>query len=58
MIIVSVHISYEWVFMDFILHYMFAIASGVLVGLSVGVSKSAKAAPVRSPNILVAPSGR
>ncbi len=35
MIIVSVHISYEWVFMHFVLHYMLAIASGLLVALGV-----------------------
>ena len=35
MIIVSVHVSYEWVFMHFVLHYMLAIAAGLLVALAV-----------------------
>lgn len=33
MIVVSVHVSYEWVFMNFVLHYMFALAAGLLVGV-------------------------
>jgi O-antigen ligase len=33
MIVVAVHISYEWVFMHFVLHYLFAIAGGMLVGV-------------------------
>ncbi|GAA3893234.1 hypothetical protein GCM10022276_10530 [Sphingomonas limnosediminicola] len=34
MIIVSIHVGYEWVFMHFDLHYVFAIASGIVVSLS------------------------
>lgn len=33
MIVVAVHISFEFVAMDFLLHSMFAIAAGLLVGL-------------------------
>lgn len=34
MIIVSVHISYEWVFMQFVLHYLFAVAAGLMVAVA------------------------
>ena len=33
MIIASIHIAYEFVVMDFVLHAFFAIAAGILVGL-------------------------
>lgn len=45
MIIVSVHISYEWVFMSFMPHYMFAIAGGMLVGLTASPRKVAPPRP-------------
>lgn len=34
MIIVAVHISYEWVFMHFVLHYMLALSAGLLVAVA------------------------
>jgi hypothetical protein len=40
MIVISVHISYEWVFMHFVLHYMFAIAAGMIVGVGALARKS------------------
>lgn len=43
MIIVAVHISYEWVFMHFVLHYMLAIAAGLLVALAVRSKSPMKA---------------
>jgi hypothetical protein len=46
MIIVAVHISYEWVFMHFVLHYMLAIAAGLLVAL---VMRSKVAGKARRP---------
>jgi O-antigen ligase len=48
MIVVSVHVSYEWVFMNFIIHYMFAVAAGLLVGV-VARSRS----PLRLPPALM-----
>jgi O-antigen ligase len=44
MIVASVHISFEWVFMNFIAHYMFAVAAGLLVGV---VARTRR--PVRLP---------
>lgn len=50
-IIASIHISFEWVFMHFVLHYMFAVGAGLLVGV-VARSRS----PVRlSPTLMPAP---
>lgn len=49
MIIVCVHVSFEWVFMHFVLHYLFAITAAMLVACSVR-SKSV-AAPRRNPGI-------
>jgi hypothetical protein len=34
LIIVIIHIGYEWVFMHFVLHYLFAILTGLLVTLA------------------------
>lgn len=34
MIIVCIHIGFEWVFMDFVMHYLFAICAGLVVALS------------------------
>jgi O-antigen ligase len=34
MIIVCIHISYEWVFMHFVLHYLFAISTGLMVAFA------------------------
>lgn len=42
MIVISVHISYEWVFMHFVLHYMFAVAGGMMVGVGALTWKSAR----------------
>lgn len=49
MIIVSVHISYEWVFMQFMLHYLFAIAAGMMVGIAAMTRKSAQSRPSLLP---------
>ena len=43
MIIVAIHISYEWVFMHFTLHYMLAIAAGLLVALAMRSNAPMKA---------------
>jgi O-antigen ligase len=48
MIVVAVHISYEWVFMHFILHYLFAIAAGMLVGVRM-LAKTGRAS-VQAPD--------
>jgi hypothetical protein len=34
MVLVAVHINFEFVFMDFILHYLFAITAGMLVAVA------------------------
>lgn len=49
MIVVSVHISYEWVFMHFLPHYMFAIAAGMLVGVSASTRRVAQPRPALVP---------
>jgi len=41
MIVVSIHIAYEFVFMDFILHYLFAISAGMLVAITARAKSSA-----------------
>ena len=43
MIIVSIHISYEFAFMDFMLHYLFAACAGMMVAIA---ARSRNAAPV------------
>jgi hypothetical protein len=43
-IIVCAHMAYEWVFMHFVLHYLFAIDVGLLVALA---ARSASAAKLR-----------
>lgn len=47
MIVVLVHISYEWVFMHFALQYLFAISSGALIAMA-GRSKALSKLPRRS----------
>lgn len=50
MIIVCIHISFEWVFMQFELHYMFALGAGLLVGVTSrmqAVTKQRKAPSTR-----------
>lgn len=42
LIVVSVHISYEWVFMNFVPHYLFAISAGMLVALAARAKSAAK----------------
>lgn len=46
MMIAAVHMSYEWVFMHFVLHYMFAIAAGLMVAVAARTSKIAQRRPV------------
>ena len=48
MIVVVVHISFEFVVMDFILHSLFAIAAGLLVGLHAR-KRAATRAPAAKP---------
>jgi Na+-transporting NADH:ubiquinone oxidoreductase subunit NqrD len=56
MILVAVHIAYEFVFMDFTLHYLFAIAAGMLVAIAAGAKTLAKApAAVRLAAAAVSP---
>ena len=47
LIMVTIHISYEWVFMHFVIHYLFAIAAGLLIGLKYALRLSAAARPPR-----------
>lgn len=57
MIVVSVHISYEWVFMHFFLHYMFAVAAGLLLGITAQTRSPAKARPSVRPALAAARAG-
>jgi O-antigen ligase len=55
MIIVSVHISFEFVFMDFTLHYLFAMVGGMLVAIASRVRSHVSESmpvPVRSTALL------
>jgi len=47
MIIVSIHISYEFAFMDFMLHYLFAMCAGMLVAIAARTKEAARA-PARA----------
>jgi hypothetical protein len=42
MVLVAIHINFEFVFMDFILHYLFAITAGMLVAVAAGARSRAK----------------
>ena len=42
MILVAIHINFEFIFMDFILHYLFAITAGMLVAILAGARNRAK----------------
>jgi len=44
MVLVAIHINFEFVFMDFVLHYLFAVTGGLLVAVA-AQTKS----PIRSP---------
>jgi O-antigen ligase len=46
-IVSAIHISYEFVFMDFTLHYLFAMATGMLVAIASPASNPAKKATTR-----------
>jgi hypothetical protein len=48
MILVAIHINFEFVFMDFVLHYLFAISAGMLVAVNALAKKSARK-PVPAP---------
>jgi len=52
MIVVSVHISYEWVFMNFIVHYIFAVAGGLLVGVVARSRSPVRLAPTLMPAVV------
>lgn len=43
MVMVAIHINFEFVFMDFVLHYLFAITAGMLVAVAAGAKSRAKA---------------
>jgi hypothetical protein len=47
MVMVAIHINFEFVFMDFILHYLFAITAGLLVAVAAQATS-----PVRTPAAL------
>lgn len=56
-IIAAVHISFEFVFMHFVLHYMLAIASGMLVAIAVRSKAAARArrlTAIQAPGLPVA----
>jgi len=57
MIITSIHISVEFVAMDFILHSLFAISAGILAGLSAQLRRAPVPSGTRSmgPRALVSP---
>jgi hypothetical protein len=42
MILVAVHINFEFVFMDFVLHYLFAISAGMLVAVAARAKRAAR----------------
>lgn len=42
MIATCFHLAFEWVFMHFVLHYLFAIAAGMMVGVGARMAKPAK----------------
>jgi hypothetical protein len=44
MIIAAIHISFEYVFMNFVPHYLYAICGGMLVALAARATVTAKAA--------------
>jgi hypothetical protein len=43
MVLVAIHINFEFIFMDFILHYLFAITAGMLVAIAAGARNRANA---------------
>ena len=49
MLVASVHVSYEWVFMHFVLHYMFAVGAGMLVGIRARHRSPVRLAPALVP---------
>ena len=54
MIVVTVHISYEFVFMDRVIHYLFAISAGMLCALAAqakSVQKSNARRQISSPEL-------
>lgn len=52
MIIVCIHIGFEWVFMHFVLHYLFALTTGILVACSI---RSRTARTLRKPASITSP---
>jgi O-antigen ligase len=56
-IMVAVHINFEFVFMDFVVHYLFAVTAGLLVAISVRaknpamVRTSPLVQPLRAPAV-------
>lgn len=48
MIVAVAHISYEFVFMDFVLHYLFAISAGLLVAIAARSRSAARSGVARA----------
>ena len=53
MIIAAIHISFEYVFMNFIPHYLFAISAGTLVALAARANVAVKGTPALKPSLAV-----
>lgn len=56
LIVASVHISYEWVFMNFIPHYLLAISAGMLVALAARSKAAAKGVAPLQARLATSPS--
>lgn len=55
MIAACFHLAFEWVFMHFVLHYLFAIAAGMMVGIGARMSKPARHAAAPDRTVALAP---
>ena len=53
LITTCVHLYYEWIFMTFTLHYLFAIAAGMLVGVGTRMEKLRRRAIVQPSGVPV-----
>jgi O-antigen ligase len=45
MVVVAVHISYEWIFMNFLPHYLFAVSAGLIVAAAAWAKKAPSLRP-------------
>jgi hypothetical protein len=50
-----VHLYYEWIFMTFTLHYLFAIGTGMMVGIGVRMKMGAKVRLPRTSALTAVP---